>query len=112
MACERLARGGKIDKLDYITVARDAIVRFGSIAETPGDTPLPQANDELHRELQWPPDKLRQLAEALFDQQQAVTRIAKSAVRKLLLELAPGAVSSTNVQATLAAERERSKDDK
>lgn len=108
MACERLERGGKIDKLDFITVSQETVNQFGSVTQTPGDTPLPQANNELHRELQWSPDKLRQLAEAMFNQQHTVTRIPKSAVRKLLVELEPDAVSSTTVQATLAVERRRS----
>lgn len=109
MACERLERGGKIDKLDFITVSRETVNQFGSVTQTPGDTPLPQANNELHRELQWSPDKLCELAEAMFNQQHVVTRVPKSAVRKLLVELEPDAVSSTTVQATLEVERRRSK---
>lgn len=108
MACERIERTVKLDKLDYLVVSRETVERFGLITQTPGETPLPKANEELHRELQWVGDDLQRLAEALFDTQQSVTRMPKSEVRKLLLALDETDVGSGKVQAAISAERERS----
>jgi hypothetical protein len=107
MACERIERTGKFDKLDYLVVSRDRVERFGVVTQTPGETPLPRANEALHRELQWDSDELQRLAEALFDEQQQVTRMAKSDVRKLLMDLSAGEVSSAKVQNALSSEKER-----
>lgn len=107
MACERIEHGGKIDKLDFITISSERVERIGIVTQTPGETPLPRANNELHRELQWTSDALERLATGLFDEQHSVTRMSKSHVRKLLVDLDEDAVNSATVQATLAAERDR-----
>jgi len=109
MACERIDRGGKIDKLDFMTIRRETVERFGIVKQTPGETPLQTANDKLHRELQWSPSALRQLAETLFDEQHSVTRKAKGDVRQLLLGLDLNAVTSTAVKETLGVERAKEK---
>jgi len=111
IACDRIDRGGKLDKLDFMSVPRETVERFGQIKYTPGETALEAAN-RLHRELEWSADALRQLAQALFDQHYSVTRKTKGDVRKLLLDLAPGAITSPAVEAALTVERERSQEKK
>jgi len=110
LACERIERTGKLDKLDYLIVSRETVERFGPVTQTPGETPVPRANEALHRELQWSGDALQRLAEALFDDEQSVTRMAKAEVRRLLVALDASDVSSAKVQAAISTEKERARE--
>jgi hypothetical protein len=59
----------------------------------------------LHRELQWPSEKLRELAEALFDANCSAIRVRKSRALDCALALNAVEVESEQVRSLLDHER-------
>ena len=106
LTCERFRRLGlgKVDKIDFLPVDRHVVDEIGSIVVTPGETPVPRAN-QLHRELQWAPADLEKLARELFAAGTEVSRISATRVRGIVSWLDPADVDDDEIREWLAAHR-------
>jgi hypothetical protein len=109
ISCARLAKGDRIDKVDFLPIPNDLAEKFGAVTSTPGVTPVARAN-LLHRELVWPQDALDKLARALFDAGCSVTRVPKSEARARVLELTSQDVADAPAREAIELERARARD--
>lgn len=75
IACAR----GKLEHVDVLFLPSKFVTSFGGLTTTPGDTPVPAAN-ELHRSLDWDEPDLHKLADAAKAAGYEVCRIPRAAV--------------------------------
>ncbi|MEO8917262.1 MAG: hypothetical protein ABI488_07540 [Polyangiaceae bacterium] len=102
IACER----GNSGRVDLIEVERDIVEGYGPVDQTPekGTTPVPAAN-RLHRSLDWDPEALRRMADALFEAETEPRAFAPAAVRSAVRSLDATAVIGESAQAFVREEQ-------
>lgn len=78
----------RLEPVNYVHFDERTALEFGSIASSPGDSPLARINS-LHRELCWPDADLRALAIRLVDLGIKAVRMSKPNVRAVLATIEP-----------------------
>ena len=92
--------------IDFLEVSREFLEQYGTIAPTPGTTPLPAAN-ALHRSLNWDRETLERLAMDLFERQQAAVRTKSADVRAAVSKLGPDDVEGERARTFVMRQREK-----